>query len=159
MVKEMSKRSFLILSLYYLPPCVPSQFSLHFQAPQLLWPNYHLGSKYFHWMAAHSNPTWITFTKRRCPFAIAIIQLNFPPLRIQDVSMPSTPLKCINFVTDTCSLQRVLVHTCEIAILTCDGNKDTSQYMLFSNKLSTFIDLLNYRLDVSNSLQGSIFLV
>jgi len=44
---------------------------------------------------------------------------------------------------------KILVHACEIAVFTCVGNKDTSQYMLFSNKLPTFIDVLNYRLDAA----------
>ena len=49
------------------------------------------------------------------------------------------------------------MHACEIAVFTCDGNKDTSQYMLFSNKLPTFIDVLNYRLDVSSALYSAVY--
>ena len=48
------------------------------------------------------------------------------------------------------------MHACEIAVFACDGNKDTSQYMLFSNKLPTFIDVLNYRLDVSSGLYSAV---
>ena len=36
-----------------------------------------------------------------------------------------------------------------MSLLACDGSAENCQYMLLSNKLSTLIDLLNYRLDVS----------
>ncbi|XP_065059584.1 S phase cyclin A-associated protein in the endoplasmic reticulum-like isoform X1 [Rhopilema esculentum] len=40
---------------------------------------------------------------------------------------------------------KILVHTCELLSLACHGNPDSCQYMLLTNKLSTIIDLLNYR--------------
>eukprot|EP00794_Sanderia_malayensis_P010037 gene10037-11063_t len=43
---------------------------------------------------------------------------------------------------------KALVHASHVIKLACDGNADNCLYMLFSNKLSTLIDLLNYRLDI-----------
>lgn len=65
----------------------------------------------------------------------------------------------VNFIINAMfSIARILIHACELTCLACDGNTDTSQYMLLSNKLSTIIDLLSYRIDVSTVLYNSFFL-
>eukprot|EP00112_Aurelia_sp_Birch-Aquarium-sp1_P014789 Seg321.6 transcript_id=Seg321.6/GoldUCD/mRNA.D3Y31 product="S phase cyclin A-associated protein in the endoplasmic reticulum" protein_id=Seg321.6/GoldUCD/D3Y31 len=43
---------------------------------------------------------------------------------------------------------KILIHASEVSLLACDGNAENCQYMLLSNKLSTLIDLLNYRLEI-----------